>query len=174
MKIVFCKYICTSLLDKIFDRSQLVPFFLHFAVNLKRKIKICSFLPGQICLDYLVQMRDKDEISIWNICMCIKWETKLKNSYALFPISIAGINPSAMECSQGGSRSVNLPRQTQDFWVLPHPGAWVTSLTRLTQNHLTKLCLVYMKGKLQEQNSAVIWMHEVPNIWSRSSTEAIR
>ena len=42
------------------------PFFLHFAVKLKRKIKICSFRPRQIYLEYLgaIKMRDKDEISI--------------------------------------------------------------------------------------------------------------
>ena len=45
LKIVFRKYLCTRFLGEIFDRIQLVPFFLYFAVKLKRKIKICSFWP---------------------------------------------------------------------------------------------------------------------------------
>ena len=51
---------------EIFDRIQLVLFFLHFAVRLKRKIKICSFRPQQIYLEYLgaIKMGDTDEISI--------------------------------------------------------------------------------------------------------------
>ena len=51
---------------EIFDRIQPVPFFLHFAVKLKKKIKICSFRPRQVYLEYLgaIKMRDKDEISI--------------------------------------------------------------------------------------------------------------
>ena len=51
---------------EIFDRIQLVPFFLHFAVKLKREVKICLFRPRQIYLEYLgpVKMRDEDEISI--------------------------------------------------------------------------------------------------------------
>ena len=67
------------------------PFFLHFAAKLKRKIKICLFRPRQIYLEYLgaIKMRDKDEISIWNIWMWIKWETKFRNSYG--PLSI-GLN----------------------------------------------------------------------------------
>ena len=37
-----------------------------------------------------IKIRDKDEISIWNILMWIKWETKFLNSYV--PLSI-GLNP---------------------------------------------------------------------------------
>ena len=56
----------TRFLVEIFDRIQLVSFFLHFAVKLKRKIKICSFWPQVIYLEFLgaIKMRDKDEISI--------------------------------------------------------------------------------------------------------------
>ena len=58
-------------LGEIFDRIQLVPFFLHFAVKLKRKIKICLFRPQQIYLEYLgaIEMGHTDEISIRNIWM---------------------------------------------------------------------------------------------------------
>ena len=66
----------------IWQNSTRPLFFLHFTVKLKRKIEICSFWPRQIYLEYLgaVKMRDKDEISIWNIWMWIKWETKFRNS----------------------------------------------------------------------------------------------
>ena len=68
---------------KYLTEFNLFLFFLHFAVKLKRKIKICLFRPRQIYLEYLgaIKMRDKDEISIWNIWMWIKWETKFRNSY---------------------------------------------------------------------------------------------
>ena len=51
---------------KIFDRIQLVRFFLHFAVKLKRKIEICLFRHREIYLEYLgaIKMRENDEISI--------------------------------------------------------------------------------------------------------------
>ena len=51
---------------EIFDRIQLVPFFLHFAVKLKREVKICLFRPRLIYMEYLgaIKMRKKDEISI--------------------------------------------------------------------------------------------------------------
>ena len=37
LKIVFCKYLCTRFLGEIFDRIQLVPFFLDFTVQLKKE-----------------------------------------------------------------------------------------------------------------------------------------
>ena len=90
-KVLLCKYLGTSFLGEIFDRTQLVLFF-RFAVKLKRKNKICLFWPRQIYLEYLgaVKMRDKDEISMWYIWMWIKWETKFRNSYG--PLSV-GLNP---------------------------------------------------------------------------------
>ena len=67
------------------------PFFSYILQwNWKRKIKICSFRPLQIYLEYLgaIKMRDKDEISIWNIWMCIKWEIKFQDSYCLLSIGL--------------------------------------------------------------------------------------
>ena len=67
------------------------PFSLHFAVKLKKENQF-FFRPRQIYLEYLgaVKMRDKDEISIWNIWMWMKWETRFQNSYGPFSI---GLNP---------------------------------------------------------------------------------
>ena len=65
-------------------------FFLHFAVKLRRKSKYVFFQPRQIYLEYLgaIKMRDKDKISIWNIWLWIKWETKFRNSYCLISIGL--------------------------------------------------------------------------------------
>ena len=69
------------------------PFFSYILQrNWKKKIKIYSFWPWQIHLEYLgaIKMRDKDDISIWNIWMWIKWETKFLNSYGLLSIGVGG------------------------------------------------------------------------------------
>ena len=65
------------------------PFlFLYLTVKLRREIKKCLFQPRQIYLEYFgaIKMRDKDEFSIWNIWMWIKWETKFWNFF--WPLSI--------------------------------------------------------------------------------------
>ena len=63
-------------------QSSTRPFFLTFCSEIKKKSKICFFQPRQIYLEYLgaIKMRDKDKISIWNIWLWIKWETKFQNS----------------------------------------------------------------------------------------------
>ena len=37
LKIVFCKYLCTRFLGEIFDRIQLVPFFLTFQIEIEKE-----------------------------------------------------------------------------------------------------------------------------------------
>ena len=71
-------------------QSSTRPFFLTFCSEIKKKSKICFFQPRQIYLEYLgaIKMRDKDKISIWNIWLWIKWETKFQNSYCLLSIGL--------------------------------------------------------------------------------------
>ena len=60
-------------------------FFLTFYSEVEKENQNMFFWPWQIYLKYLgvIKMRDKDEISIWNIGMCIKWEKKFQDSYCL-------------------------------------------------------------------------------------------
>ena len=125
-------------------------------------------------------MKNKDEISIWHIFIWIKWETKLKKF--LLP-SFQWYHQPTVQWSAAkvaAARRIFLIKVkiSESFHTMGLTGLGSTTRSFRSQDEPKIIWpnsdWYKWEANSKKKDSAMIWIHEVPNIWSRSSTEAIR